>query len=63
MASDSLTSVFCIHFVRVDRSSNIVFLYHYPVEVDKGFGDHIKPFVRESLGLFLEPIPQESSPG
>lgn len=57
-----LTSVLCIDFVRIDWSSDIVLLYHYPVEIDKGFGDHIEPFVRKSLGLILKTISQESSP-
>ena len=46
----------------VDRSSDIVLLDHYPVEIDKGFGDHIEPFVCKSLGLVLKAISQESSP-
>ena len=50
------------NFVRVDRSSNIVFLNHDPVKIDKGFGDHIEPFVRKSFCLLLKSISQESSP-
>ena len=58
----ALIAILCIHFVRIDWPSNIVFLYHYPVEIDKGFGDHVEPFVRDSLGLLLESVPQETTP-
>ena len=61
-AGSLLTSVLCVNLVRVDRSGDIVFLHHNPIEIDESFGNHIKPFVRESLGLFLESIPQKSSP-
>lgn len=57
-----LTTILCINFVRIDRSSDIVFLYHYPVEIDKGFGHHIEPFVRKPLGLVPKSISQESPP-
>ena len=58
----TLISVLCIHFVWVDRSGDIVLFHHDPVEIDKRFGDHVKPFIRKSFGLFLESIPQESAP-
>ena len=48
--------------MRIDRSSDIVLLNHDPIEIDKGFGDHVEPFIRESLGLLLESIPQKSTP-
>ena len=58
----SLTSVLCLDFVRINGSSDIVLLDHYSVEIDKCFGDHVKPFVRKSLGFVLKSISQEPSP-
>ena len=57
-----LISILRINFVGVDRSSDIVLLDYDPIEIDKGLGNHVEPFVRKSLGLILESISEESSP-
>lgn len=57
-----LVSILRINFVRVDRSSDIVFFDYDPIEIDKGLGNHVEPFVRKSLGLVLKSVSEESSP-
>lgn len=57
-----LVAIFRIDAMRVDRTSDVVLFYHYPVIVHKSFGDHVKPAVGKTFSFFLIAVALEANP-
>lgn len=58
-----MVSVLGIHTVRVDRTSDVVFLDDDSVVVHKSFGDHEQPAVGEAFCVIVVTVAFETHPG
>ena len=58
----TLIAILSLDLMRVDRPGHIVFLNHNPVEIDKGLGDYVEPFVRQALRFFVKAITNQTRP-